>query len=435
MTRISAEAGGDDRRAAGRSPNDTTSLVPPTTWSLQRLQRGLALLLDLDVDALAVEVVLQVGEARVGGVDDARARRRGSVEPGRRPGWRAATPTPPSTAKSAEVDERDGQRRAAAGPRCTSGTSGLRISAITPATTNSQQDLPGRARDDPEREDRERQHDELDPARDDDRAASRAASGGGGRSAGRARRWAALVGQPGSSCAQSMRRARRPRPSCSSATSWAASGRRTLLALLPGLRERLRADVRRRQRRERRRAASGSRPSWPTSCFAAGVDVDHARQPHLPPPGDLRLPRRAPSAILRPGELPAHPARATALRRRARRHAPRRRQPRGQRLPARRARRRSSEVDAVLERAARARPTTSSSTCTPRRPARRSRWAGTSTAASTAVVGTHTHVPTADARVLPGGTAYITDVGMTGPRGGVHRRQDASRRSSRCARR
>ena len=37
----------------------------------------------------------------------------------------------------------------------------------------------------------------------------------------------------------------------------------------------------------------------------------------------------------------------------------------------------------------------------------------------TACVGTHTHVPTADARVLPGGTAYITDVGMTGPRGGV----------------
>jgi 2',3'-cyclic-nucleotide 2'-phosphodiesterase len=37
----------------------------------------------------------------------------------------------------------------------------------------------------------------------------------------------------------------------------------------------------------------------------------------------------------------------------------------------------------------------------------------------TAVVGTHTHVPTADARVLPAGTAYITDVGMTGARGGV----------------
>jgi metallophosphoesterase (TIGR00282 family) len=38
---------------------------------------------------------------------------------------------------------------------------------------------------------------------------------------------------------------------------------------------------------------------------------------------------------------------------------------------------------------------------------------------ATAVVGTHTHVPTADARILPGGTAYITDVGMTGARGGV----------------
>jgi calcineurin-like phosphoesterase len=31
-----------------------------------------------------------------------------------------------------------------------------------------------------------------------------------------------------------------------------------------------------------------------------------------------------------------------------------------------------------------------------------------------AVVGTHTHVPTADERVLPNGTAHITDVGMTG---------------------
>jgi len=32
-----------------------------------------------------------------------------------------------------------------------------------------------------------------------------------------------------------------------------------------------------------------------------------------------------------------------------------------------------------------------------------------------AVLGTHTHVPTADERVLPGGTALVTDVGMTGP--------------------
>lgn len=44
-----------------------------------------------------------------------------------------------------------------------------------------------------------------------------------------------------------------------------------------------------------------------------------------------------------------------------------------------------------------------------------------------AVVGTHTHVQTADARVLPGGTAYITDVGMTGPLDSVIgvRKQDA----------
>ena len=34
---------------------------------------------------------------------------------------------------------------------------------------------------------------------------------------------------------------------------------------------------------------------------------------------------------------------------------------------------------------------------------------------ATAVLGTHTHVPTADESVLPGGTAYITDVGMSGP--------------------
>ncbi len=38
---------------------------------------------------------------------------------------------------------------------------------------------------------------------------------------------------------------------------------------------------------------------------------------------------------------------------------------------------------------------------------------------ATAVIGTHTHVPTADARVLPGGSAYQTDAGMCGPLDGV----------------
>jgi hypothetical protein len=48
----------------------------------------------------------------------------------------------------------------------------------------------------------------------------------------------------------------------------------------------------------------------------------------------------------------------------------------------------------------------------------------------TAVIGTHTHVQTADARVLPGGTAYITDAGMTGPHDsiiGMQREQVLSR--------
>jgi metallophosphoesterase (TIGR00282 family) len=36
-----------------------------------------------------------------------------------------------------------------------------------------------------------------------------------------------------------------------------------------------------------------------------------------------------------------------------------------------------------------------------------------------AIFGTHTHVQTADEQILPGGTAYITDVGMTGPADGV----------------
>jgi len=35
------------------------------------------------------------------------------------------------------------------------------------------------------------------------------------------------------------------------------------------------------------------------------------------------------------------------------------------------------------------------------------------------IFGTHTHVPTADVQILPAGTAYVTDLGMTGPRNGV----------------
>jgi metallophosphoesterase (TIGR00282 family) len=42
-----------------------------------------------------------------------------------------------------------------------------------------------------------------------------------------------------------------------------------------------------------------------------------------------------------------------------------------------------------------------------------------------AVAGSHTHVQTSDACVLPGGTGYITDLGMTGPTGGVIGRESA----------
>ena len=38
---------------------------------------------------------------------------------------------------------------------------------------------------------------------------------------------------------------------------------------------------------------------------------------------------------------------------------------------------------------------------------------------ATAIFGTHTHVQTADEKILPNGTAYITDIGMTGPKKSV----------------
>ena len=57
----------------------------------------------------------------------------------------------------------------------------------------------------------------------------------------------------------------------------------------------------------------------------------------------------------------------------------------------------------------------SSWTSTPRPAPRRRRSANYLDGSASLVFGTHTHVPTADERILPGGTAYITDLGMTGP--------------------
>ena len=61
-----------------------------------------------------------------------------------------------------------------------------------------------------------------------------------------------------------------------------------------------------------RRAGSASRPSTPTSS-SAGADVDHARQPHLPPPRGLALPRGAPRHHPA-GQLPRDAARAAGRR-------------------------------------------------------------------------------------------------------------------------
>ena len=60
-------------------------------------------------------------------------------------------------------------------------------------------------------------------------------------------------------------------------------------------------------------------------------------------------------------------------------------------------------------------PASSCSTSTPRPPPKRSALGWYLDGRVTAVLGTHTHIPTADERVLPGGTAFQTDVGMSGP--------------------
>ena len=122
--------------------------------------------------------------------------------------------------------------------------------------------------------------------------------------------------------------------------------------------------------------------------------------------------------IVRPGELPEGQPGARAHRGRARRDAARRGQPVRASCSSRRCARRSprrtrcwpscaSRADAVL--------VDMHAEATSEKVAMGWYLDGR----VTACVGTHTHVPTADARVLPGGTAYITDVGMTGPRGGV----------------
>ena len=133
------------------------------------------------------------------------------------------------------------------------------------------------------------------------------------------------------------------------------------------------------ERGELRRRRGHHRAHRPRAA-GYGRRRDHARQPRLPPPRGLRVPRPR-GADRPPGELPQGQPRARAHRGGARRHAARRDQRLRAALPGRRALalRRGGRAGG---RAARTRPTTCWWTCTPRPRARRWRSAGTSTAAS-----------------------------------------------------
>ena len=162
----------------------------------------------------------------------------------------------------------------------------------------------------------------------------------------------------------------------------------------------------------------GITPKIADELFAAGVDVITLGQPRLPSQARSTRTWTRTSAIVRPANyLATQPGRGV-VRRRARRRAPGGGEPQRQRLPARGARRvPRGRRDPRASCAARS--TTCSSTCTPRRPARRSRWAGTSTAASRPwSAPTRTSRPPTHA-CCPAGPPTSPTSGMTGPRGGV----------------
>ena len=262
---------------------------------------------------------------------------------------------------------------------------------MTAAVTKSSTTGPRRLDDRVAEQQQQRQRDELDPARDDDRlgrARRRLAT-----RAGRGRRSRRRDGAAADRREAGRRRAgARSSPRCARVCAVPDApasilfigdvvgglGRRTLLALLPGLRRAPRADVRRGQRRERR-----GRPRHHAEDRRRAVRRrrrrHHAGQPRLPSQGDLPVPRRS-GAHHAPGELSALAAGARLGDRRARRRAPRGGQPQRQPLPARRA--------AGLRRdRRRARPARGQGRPRPRRHARRGderegrRWAGSSTAA------------------------------------------------------
>ena len=133
-----------------------------------RLQRGLALLLDLEVDALAVEPVLQVGELGVGVVDVAAGRRCWKLETWSEIGLASRKPSPISSASTVTITI------PTAAPRgmcacCSSATNGFSSSAISPAMMNSSRIVAGGVQEQVGAGDRQRQQHHLDPARDEHR--------------------------------------------------------------------------------------------------------------------------------------------------------------------------------------------------------------------------------------------------------------------------
>ena len=163
--------------------NETTSPEPSRDVARERLQRGLALALDLDVDAVVVEPALQVGERRCSRRRRAAARRAGSSATWSATGLASRTPMPDERRRATRYTPRAPRRRAGSARARSSSTSGLRISAMTPATMNSSSDRAGGAR--------EHAHDAEQPA-----AAARAGPSAGRRPADARRR--AAGGRAGS---------------------------------------------------------------------------------------------------------------------------------------------------------------------------------------------------------------------------------------------
>ena len=192
-------------------------------------------------------------------------------------------------------------------------------------------------------------------------------------------------------------------------------GRRGLAAAMPALHERHAPDLVV-VNGENSAGGMGITEKTAAALFEAGAGRDHHRQPRLPPPRRLRLPRsRATESCGRPTTRYANPGRGYTVVEAAG-QARRRDQPQRRRSGCNVARSPFHEVDSILEKIEcdfaivdfHAEVTSEKVAMG---------WHLDGRVA--AVLGTHTHVPTADARVLPRGTAFISDVGMTGSRTSV----------------